>query len=641
MCGIAGIVDSRGRPVEQALLRAMADKLSHRGPDDDGFYRNAAAEGEAGAGRTSAGLAFRRLSIIDVAGGHQPLLNEDCSCQLIFNGEIYNYLELRPRLEELGHRFRTNSDAETILHLYESYGSRGMLERPRGMFAFALWDSQRETLLLARDRVGKKPLVYHLEDGRLSFASELASLLVDRRIERRVDWTAVYHYLTFMCVPFPLTAFQGVKKLPPAHFLEFREGQIELGCYWELRYGPKLKLSREEACEAIREKLLESVRLRLMSEVPLGAFLSGGIDSSAVVAAMSRAGTGKVKTFSIGFTEKKFNELPHARLVAQAYGTEHQEFIVEPKALEVLPVLVEHYGEPFADSSAIPTYYLARMTRQHVTVALNGDGGDESFTGYRRHYANRMADRFHAFPGMLRRPVHQALKAFSPRAYERTSLAAGLARFADAASLPRAERFARWMGFFTGEEKRALLSPEVLREVEGHDSPELLARLFAQAERLDGSDAAALVDALFYLPNDLLVKMDIATMANSLEGRSPFLDHELMEFAARLPADYKLRGNRLKAILKQSVAPWLPQETLRKPKWGFAVPIGHWFRGELRQFLQDHLLDRTAVNRGFFRHLEIERLIKTHLEGRRDLGHHLWILLMFELWQRAFFNNGR
>lgn len=637
MCGIAGVVDSLGRPVEMELLQAMAAKLVHRGPDDEGFYRNARALGQE-PGKTSVGLAFRRLSIIDLAGGHQPIANENETCFLVFNGEIYNFQQLRPQLEALGHRFSTKTDCETLLHLYESFGIQGALQRLRGMFAFALWDTKRETLFLARDRMGKKPLLYYQSEGRLTFASEFASLLADRRIRRQVDWTAVYHYLTFMCVPAPLTAFKGVQKLPPAHYLELRAGKIEIRRYWQLKPGPKLKLSREEACEAIREKLLEATRLRLVSDVPLGVFLSGGIDSSSVVAAMSRAGSGKVKTFSVGFAEKKFDELPHARIVARHYDTEHQEFVVEPKALEVLPVLVERYGEPYADSSAIPSYYLARMTRQHVTVALNGDGGDESFTGYRRHYANRMADIFHRLPSPVRLAVCSTLRAFSPKAYERSSLAAGFRRFADAADLPRPERFTRWMGFFTEQEKRAVLTREILAQIDRASSPELLNGLFEQAGNLDGADAAAFVDAMFYLPNDLLVKMDIATMAVSLEGRSPFLDHELVEFANMLPASFKLRGNRLKAILKEAVSPWLPPEILRKPKWGFAVPLGKWFRGELRQFLQDHLLDNTFAQRGYFRRSEVEKLIKYHLEGRRDLGHHLWILLMFELWQRTFFD---
>jgi len=640
LCGIAGIADSRGRPVEPGLLREMAARLTHRGPDDDGFFRNGAAEGTPDGG-ASVGLAFRRLSIIDVAGGRQPMTSEDGTVQLVFNGEIYNHLDLRRLLEEKDHHFSTRSDAETIVHLYESYGVRGACQRLRGMFAFALWDEKERSLVLARDRVGKKPLVYQLADGRLAFASELDSLLADSRIERRVDWNAVYHYLTYMCVPAPRTAFQGVSKLPPAHYLVYREGRLETGRYWELPAGPKLAISREEAGEAIREKLLEATRIRLMSEVPLGAFLSGGIDSSAVVAAMSRAGGGRVKTFSIGFREEKFNELPHARILARAYGTEHQEFVVEPRALEVLPTLVRRYGEPYADSSAIPSYYLARMTRQHVTVALNGDGGDENFTGYRRHYAMRTADFFHRLPQPLRRLGCAVLGAAVPNAAERTSLAAGLARFAEAADLPRPERFARWMGFFGEEEKRRLLNPDLLSRLEEPDSIQYLRELFAGCEALDGSDAASRVDALFYLPNDLLVKMDIATMANSLEARSPFLDHELMELAVRLPARYKLRGRRLKDILKQAVAPWLPPEILAKPKWGFAVPIGGWFRGELKELLCDHLLGDRFSSRGYFQPAEVRRLVEAHLEGRRDLGHHLWILLMFELWQRAFFDGER
>ncbi len=637
MCGIAGIADSGGAPIQPDLLEAMAAAMAHRGPDDQDFYRNPAAQGAAGSG-PSAALAFRRLSIIDLSGGRQPLSNEDGTIHLVFNGEIYNYVQLTERLRAAGHTFATGSDAETVIHLYESHGIEGACRALRGMFAFALWDQNRGELHLARDRAGQKPLVYHCAGGRISFSSELASLLADRRIERRIDWNAVYHYLTFMCVPSPLTAFEGVRKLEPAHWLSWRGGEITTGRYWELpSCGPKLKISRREACEAVREKLLEATRLRLMSEVPLGAFLSGGIDSSAVVAAMSRAGGGRVRTFSIGFEEKKFNELPFARMVAQAYGTEHEEFMVRPNALEVLPKLVRHYGEPYADSSAIPTYYLSQMTRRHVTVALNGDGGDESFTGYRRHYAMRMADFFYRLPAPVRKTGSSLLALASPRAHERTGLAAGLRRFSEAANLPRPERYARWMGFFGEDDKRGLLSANVLERVGTLDSVDLLRPLFHQARELDGADAAAYVDAMFYLPNDLLVKVDIATMANGLEGRSPLLDHELMELAATLPADYKLRGRELKAILKQAVAPWLPPQVLSKPKWGFAVPIGSWFRGEMRQYVADHLLGNSFANRGFFRPDKVQALLEQHWEGQRDWSHHLWILLMFELWQREFF----
>jgi asparagine synthase (glutamine-hydrolysing) len=637
MCGIAGTADSGGVPIGLELLGAMAAAMAHRGPDDQDFYRNPGALGADGNG-PSAALAFRRLSIIDVAGGRQPLTNEDGSIHLVFNGEIYNFVQLTEQLKSAGHTFATHSDAETVIHLYESHGIEGACKRLRGMFAFAIWDQKRGELHLARDRAGKKPLVYHCGQGRISFSSELASLLADNRIERKIDWEAVYHYLTFMCVPAPLTAFEGVRKLEPAHWLSWRNGEITTGRYWELPYGPKLKISREEACEAVREKLLEATRLRLMSEVPLGAFLSGGIDSSAVVAAMSRAGGGRVKTFSIGFEEKKFNELPYARMVAQAYGTEHEEFMIRPNALEVLPKLVRHYGEPYADSSAIPTYYLSQMTRRHVTVALNGDGGDESFTGYRRHYAMRMADMLHRLPGPVRKLGGAALKLASPNATERTSLVAGLSRFADAANLPRAERYTRWTGFFGEDDKRSLLTPDALNRVGALNSVDLLRPLFEQAAKLDGAEAAAYVDAMFYLPNDLLVKVDIATMANSLEGRSPLLDHELMELAATLPADYKLHGRKLKSILKEAVAPWLPADVLSKRKWGFAVPIGSWFRGEMREFVADHLLGESFASRGFFRTEQVSTLLEQHWQGRRDWSHHLWILLMFELWLREFFD---
>ncbi len=640
MCGIAGVIDSRGRPVELPLLKAIADRMVHRGPDDDGFYRNGRAQGQDTGAPVSAGLAFRRLSIIDLSGGHQPLSNEDGSLQLVFNGEIYNFKELRPELEALGHRFATVSDGEAILHLYESFGPQGTVERLRGMFAFALWDERKGVAFLARDRVGKKPLVFYEQDGRLSFASELAALLEDSRIGREIDWSAIYHYLTFMCVPAPLTALRGVRKLPPAHYLLYQGGEATLHRYWDLQYGPKLKVSRAEACEQIRELLLEAVRLRLISDVPLGAFLSGGIDSSAVVAAMSRAGNGKVRTFSIGFEEKKFNELPFARIVAHYYGTEHHVFTVRPNALEVLPALVEHYGEPYADSSAIPTYYLSKMTRDFVTVALNGDGGDESFSGYRRHWANRVAGRIWSLPPSMRAGLIRPLTAL-PGGKNYHSLFNKIKRFATAADLPPSERYTHWVGFFGEADKHGLLSPGLRATVGELNSVHQVEALFEGQAGLDDVDAALRTDVNFYLPNDLLVKVDIATMAVSLEGRSPFLDHKLMEYAARLPSEYKVRGRGLKSILKEAVAPWLPDRILSKPKWGFAVPIGAWFRGEMRDFLRDHLLGPTATSRGYFNPEAVERLVATHQRGERDLGHHLWILLMFELWLRAFVDGRR
>ena len=630
MCGIAGVVDNSGTGVDKSLLEAMAARMEHRGPDDQGIYLSDDKRG------ASCGLAFRRLSIIDLSSGHQPMASPDGRVTLIFNGEIYNYREIRAELEKEGIKFRTNSDTESILHLYRRYGIEDCLKRLRGMFAFAIWDNEEKSLYVARDRTGQKPVVYCEQNGRLSFASELVSLLEDKAIRPVVDWEAIFNYLTFMCVPAPWTAFKGVKKLPPAHYLVYRQGKLSISRYWRLDYSKKIKIDRTAACERIRELILESTRLRMISDVPLGAFLSGGIDSSSIVAAMSMASLdgAPVRTFSIGFSEEKFNELPFARMVAKQYGTVHEEFMVEPNALEILPTLVEHYGEPYADSSAIPTYYLSRMTRRHVTVALNGDGGDESFSGYGRHFAMRLADKVGRVPDSVLRLAAGGFGVLE-RTSNRHSFINRAKRFLERAGLERHQRYVHWMGFFEDVDKCDLLNREALALAGEADSEELMAELFGEAPGLDPVDSILRADSEFYLPNDLLVKVDIATMANSLEGRSPFLDHKLMEFAASLEPSLKLPGRNLKGLLKEAVSPWLSRDILEKPKWGFAVPIGQWFRGEMSDFLRDNLLGTSRS--GFFEKEKVESLIAEHQRGGRDLAHHLWILLMFELWYERFF----
>jgi asparagine synthase (glutamine-hydrolysing) len=408
MCGIVGIANSGARPIDESALHNMCDAIVHRGPDDEGFYVNASANQST----ASVGLGMRRLSIIDLSTGKQPIHNEDKTVWVVLNGEIYNHGELRRELEAKGHRFYTKSDTEAIVHAYEEYGE-DVPKRLDGMFAFALWDQKEEKLLLARDRVGKKPLLYSIIGTELVFASEFQAIIRNPRISRQVNLDAISHYLSFMCVPAPITAFVDVRKLEPGHLLVWRSGEVKTRRYWSLNFKDKLEIDEREAGEQVVQKLREAVRVRLMSDVPLGAFLSGGVDSSAVVALMSELSGERVKTFSIGFEEQEFNELSHARRVAERFGTDHHEFIVRPNAVEVLPTLVRHYGEPYADSSAIPTYYLSRMTRQHVTVALNGDGGDECFAGYERYAAMRISERYHHLPRLMRQFVEPAMAAVS------------------------------------------------------------------------------------------------------------------------------------------------------------------------------------------------------------------------------------
>ena len=633
MCGIAGIVDLRARPVEPSLVRRLSDVLVHRGPDDEGYYM-----------KGPVALGQRRLAILDLAGGRQPMGNEDGTVWITFNGEIYNFRELRQRLEGLGHLFATCSDTEVIVHAYEQYGPDCVKEL-RGMFAFALWDQPRQTLLLARDRVGKKPLFYTEVDGQWVFASELQALLQHPRLAREVDWAALDDYLTYGYVPAPKTIFRGVHKLPPAHWLtlKLRPGEsggpeVHVERYWQLAYEPKLRLSEEDAADGVLEVLREAVRLRMVADVPLGALLSGGIDSSIVVALMSQLSDRPVKTFSIGFDDQEFNELPHARRVAERCGTEHNELIVRPNALEVLPTLVRHYGEPYADSSAIPTYYVAKLTREHVKVVLNGDGGDECFAGYERYAGGLAADRYGRIPAAVRTLAIEPLSRLIPSSAPRRSRLRQARRFLDVAGLPAPQRYLRWIGYFSAEGKAALYSSEFQERLAGYQAESWLFRMWDQlvAAGLNPLDRMLALDVESYLPNDLLVKMDIATMANSLEARSPFLDHEVMEFCARLPAGYKLRGMQLKHLLKKAGKRLLPPETLARRKMGFGVPVGNWMRGELRSWVEDLLLAPRALKRGYFQPEALRQLVDGHLEGREDRSFQLWALLWLELWHQEF-----
>ncbi len=624
MCGIVGIVRCDGLDVDRALLTRMADAVRHRGPDDDGFYLNGPV-----------GLGMRRLSIIDLAGGAQPIHNQDCTAWIVFNGEIYNYRQLRDQLEKLGHTFYTNSDTEAIIHAYDQYGA-DCPKHLRGMFAFAIWDERTQELFLARDRVGKKPVLYAQVKGQLVFGSEFSALLQHPDIGKDIDFEALNHYLSFMCVPAPLTAYREIRKLEPGHSLRYRRGEIKIERYWQPDFSQKVDIPEQEAGEQAIAVLRDAVKVRLMSEVPLGAFLSGGIDSSAVVALMSEECSAPVKTFSIGFEEQDFSELHHARRVAEHVGADHHEFIVRPDALEVLPILVEHYGEPYADSSALPTYYVARETRKHVTVALNGDGGDESFAGYERYAAMRLAESYHRIPAVLRDTVLRQAIELMPSTETKRSRVRDVKRFVEAASLPKVERYLRWVSVFDSQAKQDLYTDNFKRETQANSAAGIIDPWFTHANGSGIVDAALLTDIMTYLPNDLLVKVDIATMANSLEARSPFLDHHVIEFAASLPEKYKLRGLTTKYLLKRMLRKLLPAENLGRRKMGFGVPIGHWFRGKLQPFLRETILSESAMKRGLFKPEAVKRLVELHTRSERDYSHQLWTLLMLELWFQRF-----
>lgn len=608
----------------------MIHAQQHRGPDAWGIWAD-----------DLCALGHRRLSIIDLSeAGQQPLPNEDGTIWISFNGEIYNFQALRRELEGLGHHFGTSTDTEVIVHAYEQWGV-GCVSRLRGMFAFGLWDQRQRRLFLARDRVGKKPLYYGQVGDCFLFASELQGLLANVAVPPEIDLSAIDAYLSWGYIPAPQTAFRGISKLPPAHWLTLDVTPARMirrsERYWSLEYVPKQRISEEEAVEALREKLTEAVRLRMISDVPLGAFLSGGIDSSIIVALMAQLSDAPVKTFSIGFDEAAYNELNHARRVAERWGTCHHEFIVRPDALAILPKLVRHYGEPYADSSAVPSFYVAQMTCDTVTVALNGDGGDESFAGYERYLGNRLAERVRSVPGSAW-PM-QALSQVIPNSLDQKSRLRRAKRFLSAAAQPMAKRYGEWIGYFSDQEKQQLYHGDVQRSFLAARPSDWMEALFTDVRDLDPAEAAMAVDIQSYLPYDLLVKTDITSMANSLEARSPFLDHEVMELAARWPVDLKLRGPQSKYLLKRAFQELLPHQNLDRRKMGFGVPVGAWFRGQLRPLLEDVLLSKRSRERAYFRPAAVQCLITEHVDGRADHGPLLWNLLMLELWHQEFIDS--
>ena len=626
MCGICGIVGvTPADRLAPSVVERMRDTMTHRGPDDCGLYIG-----------SGIGLGHRRLSIIDLRPeGRQPMANEDGTVRIVFNGEFYNFAESRRWLIERGHHFRSLTDTEVIVHLYEELGT-GCLERMRGMFAFAIWDERKRMLFMARDRLGQKPLFYSLNGGRLLFASEPKAILAFPGFMAAPDLEAINHYIALGYVPGPLSAFKGIRKLPPGHYLTFRDGRIEIKRYWQLGFGPKLKISAVEAREEVVRRLTESVQLRMVSDVPIGAMLSGGIDSSAIVALMSRLSSRPVRTFSVGFKERDYDETAYARMVAQRFGAEHHELQVEPHALEIIDKLVWHYNEPYADPSAVPTYYLCKVARDHVTVALNGDGGDENFAGYVRHSVNLLA----SYVGWMPQPMRHGLGIALAALYRLFGPAGRLKRhrniLPETFRLDRADAYAALLVQFNRFHREALFSPELARQVKMSASEDLIAQLSRRGDLDNTVDAMLAVDIGLYLPDDLLVKFDIASMAVSLEARSPMLDHHFMEFVARLPARFKMTSVTRKAILKSAFRGILPDEILYRRKMGFGVPIDHWFRGELSGYLRDKLLSRRALERGYFNRHFIEQLIAEHVAASHQRHYLLWNLLMLELWHETF-----
>lgn len=638
MCGICGAVwGGSGRSLDDERLAAMMDRIVHRGPDDSGVYRDA-----------HAALGFRRLSIVDLPGGHQPLSNEDGTVWTVFNGEIYNFPALRRRLEAKGHTLRSSGDTEVLVHLYEDEGT-GMFELLRGMFALAIWDAPRRTLVLARDRMGQKPLVYRHDAERLTFASELKALLAlpESDVPRRVDPIAVDLYLTYGYVPQPRTILDGVSKLPPAHYAVWRDGELTVDRYWRPDWNREIIRPVGEETEELRSTLTDAVREQMVADVPLGAFLSGGIDSTIIVGLMQSLAASPVKTFAIGFNDPAYDETSFASLAAKHLGTDHQTFIVEPRAWETLPALAWQFDEPFADSSALPTWRVAEETRRAVTVALTGDAGDELFGGYDRYRALALTELFQRLPAGPRRWLGAAAMRVIPKSSQSKSRLRRLERLVERIDEPAESRYRSWMTTFDERRRLALYTDSFLDHlgstVAALDDPAeadpqtWLGRRMASAGKRDPVARAMVADILTYLPGDLLVKVDLASMAHSLECRGPFLDHRVVELAAAIPTRRKLapRSGRSKIVLKEAFADLLPAAIRHRRKMGFGVPIGRWFRSELKDELHAVLLDPVCTGRGLFRVEEVENLLAEHVEGRREHAPRLWALLMLELWFRT------
>jgi asparagine synthase (glutamine-hydrolysing) len=622
MCGIAGIVSSnRAERIEEALVHQMCEAIVHRGPDDEGLLA-----------RHNVGLGMRRLSIIDLSGGHQPIFNEDRSAWIVFNGEIYNFPELRPELEAHGHHFSTHSDTETIVHLYEEMGA-DCVQKLRGMFAFALWDDRRQSLLIARDRLGKKPLHYALHNGKLYFASEIKSILTVAPELAEVNRAALMQYMYLGYVPDPATAFSKIHKLPPGHLLEFQHGELRVRKYWDLpEYGTHGPMSEEECLEEMEARLAEATRIRLISDVPLGALLSGGTDSSTIVALMARASSRPVKTFAIGFRQADFDESQYARLVAQKFATEHHELILEPDVVASLEKLTSSMEEPFSDPSILPTYFVSCLARQHVTVALSGDGGDELFAGYTRYGIQQRRQAAALIPKGAWRFYRERLFPLLPKGMRGRQLSYNL-------SLPWQERYADEVCLIPAFERdMPLLSPEFRATIaESGDPQEILLQLFARAPASDPISKMLYVDTKTYLVEDILTKVDRMSMLTSLEVRVPILDHTFVEWVTSLGPEWKMRGGKQKYIFRKlAERVGVPKEVLYRPKRGFALPLVHWTRNEMKDLILGVLLDPCTLQRGYLDPKGVRHLLDEHMSGKRNHSGRVWRLLLFELWHRNF-----
>ncbi len=622
MCGICGILNNDpAEPVSEDLLKAMCNVIRHRGPDDEGAHIDG-----------NVGIGVRRLSVIDVAGGRQPQRNEDGRCHIVFNGEIYNYAELRRTCQAKGHRFSSRSDTETILHLYEDLGLDCTLPL-NGMFAFAIYDSRNQSLMLARDRLGIKPLYYADTGSHFVFGSEIKSLLAHPQVSREIDPIALDQYLAYKYIPGPRTIFKSVRQLPPGHILIWRNGHIQIRPYWKLSFASRAKVTEREAAEELTERVERAVKMQMVSDVPLGVLLSGGIDSSLIAATMSRLSSSPVKTFAIGFEERSYNELDAARQVADRLGTEHHELVVRPNVHDLFEQVVGHFDEPFGDSSAILTYLVSRLARERVTVALSGTGADELFAGYERYWATPLASAYHKFPRGFREAFEWGLRRL-PDGHSKRGWAMRASRFTQSASAHPLCRHQSLIRLFSQAGRKALYAPECLHNLlqEGADP---LDKRFAASDATSDLNRLLDLDTGTLLADDYLVKDDRMSMAASLELRVPFLDHTLVEFAASLPPNFKLRGLTTKYILRKASRNLLPRDVLRRPKRGFEIPLAHWIGGELRNYTQDLLLSPQAKSRGYFNPRAVEGLIESHTSGRKNHSRQIWALMVLEMWHRG------
>lgn len=626
MCGIVGIVDLKGRKQERETIKFMADQIIHRGPDDEGFFID-----------NGVALGARRLKIIDLETGNQPQCNEDGTIWITYNGEIYNFLELRKELEDKGHRFKTKSDTEAIIHLYEEEGEKG-LKKLRGMFAFGIWDGRKKRLLLARDRIGKKPLYYTIIDSTIIFSSEIKGILKFEKVERGLDLNALDLYLTLEYIPSPLSIFKGIKKLMPGHYLIFDERGVQEKSYWEFE-RVEVPSDIEGIKEMLRKLIKESVKLRLISDVPLGAFLSGGIDSSSIVAMMHSLGVDPLMTFSIGFEEKSYNELKYARRIAELFKTQHYEFVLKPSALELIWELVNYLDEPMSDFSIFPTYLVSKMARKYVTVILSGDGGDELFGGYEHYLAEKTERILRKYFFKMPNAIFPIISYFLPPKDVKKGIINRIKRFSDGLKFPPELFHFRWMLYLDNSAKRRLYSPDFLSTIERNGEiyeREPFSWIFEKMRSFDDINRELFLDLKSYLVDDIMVKVDRMSMACSLETRAPLLDHKLVEFVFSLPGNLKVRGFTTKWIFKKSMDGILPKETIYRQKEGFSIPIKKWLKEEFRGLMEDYLAEKRIREGGIFNYSEVKRMKEEHIKGIENHSHRLFALLLFEIWREKY-----